>query len=472
MKFGKLLPVILALLLALSACAESSVANRISFYYQLDGGITDMPGKWDRMLADRLQALYGHDRIYENASTNSYLTGRGCVLFSYSHAYQYLFGRAQTEADMADILYNYIAVNPKWSNSGSSASPPNAATYYASYLTGRGITRLASDQYGTFTSLSTLLNSGKGVCIISVRGYHDVIAVGTTTHDGVQYVHIVDSILSGTLNTDRLSTAYSMDFGTVYSRSNAGSYNRDVHEYWVSYSDFSSKCTIKSAFRAGKAPAANPLRAESTRLVLTAGQSGQIRLSRGGAAVTEAEFVSSAPGVCSVNESGLVTFVSEGYARVTCRDTSGSTASVDVYCYTCAGGQIIDAKEGIPLPLPTVTGALPDGCFAAADEEGLTDVRVYTADGKELFRVSAIVRIGEGGRVLNLPPSLVTVGERAFEGCAAEIVRVPASVKSIAPYAFAGSNVKYVILATNRTAYAENSFPKGTVFITDPTAFD
>ncbi len=81
-------------------CAdESSNVGRIHFYYQYDGAPADEPGKWDILLKDRLQALYGHDSIYYGKGTSMYMTGRACRLFSYCHAYQYLLGYAETEAE-------------------------------------------------------------------------------------------------------------------------------------------------------------------------------------------------------------------------------------------------------------------------------------------------------------------------------------------------------------------------------------
>ena len=115
----RLLALCAALLLALGAFdvrAESYVraSSRINFYYQHDGGGRNEKSVWDSLLENRLLALYGHGEIYHDATTDRYLTGRGCCLFSFSHAYQYLRGYAATKSRMADILFEFLSVKPLW----------------------------------------------------------------------------------------------------------------------------------------------------------------------------------------------------------------------------------------------------------------------------------------------------------------------------------------------------------------------
>ena len=90
MSLKRLLALCAALLLALGAFdvrAESYVraSSRINFYYQHDGGGRNEKSVWDSLLENRLLALYGHGEIYHDATTDRYLTGRGCCLFSFSH---------------------------------------------------------------------------------------------------------------------------------------------------------------------------------------------------------------------------------------------------------------------------------------------------------------------------------------------------------------------------------------------------
>ncbi len=316
------------LLLCAYAVSETwgDASSRVNFYYQYDGGTTDEPGTYDLLLADRLKALCGHDSIYYNSNTNKYLTGRGCCLFSFAHAYQYLCGYSGSNALKADILYRFLSTKPVWSDTGSSLSPPNAAGIYAQSLAAQPGVNSYGASLSTFSKLKAFFEGRQSVLIMNVPG-HYFCAVGCIEHGGVQYVQVIDSTLSGTIRTGRCTQAKSFDFSQTYTPANVLNYAAGVHQYWLPYSEFSSKCRIKYAYRAAKAPAVNPLTTDRDELILLAGESAPMNIQ---GTDRELEYICSDETVASGSEGGVVHALAPGRACVTCRIKGSPGISLDI----------------------------------------------------------------------------------------------------------------------------------------------
>ncbi len=456
---------LIVLVLGLSALAhasqDASVSSRISFYYQYEGGARSTEGFWDRMLKDRLLALYGHDTIYPYS--DKFLTGRGCCLFSFSHAYQYLCGYAGTAQAKADILYNYLSVKPVWSNTGSSMSPPNAASYYASYLKNTPGVSLYTGSLDTYAKLQSFLNTGKSVVIVNVPG-HYVIAVGCTKYNGVEYVHIVDSLLSATIKTGRLSRGMSMDFSVTFTPANSASYQAAVHEYWVPYSQIASSCKLKYAFRTGGTPAPFVLSTQKNELLLKAGQQADIVFTNTDELMA---YTSLDEDVCTVDESGRVTAVSPGLTDVVCVSLADSRHSlvIPVYCVDAEEEQLCLLYPGESAPDPAVEGPLPDGAaIVSPDEEQISSaVRVeikqlLDAFGDTVCEIRVTVIALDREHVIVLGSGIAEIGEEAFADGAYQAVAVPASVQNIGPLAFAAPDLQVVFVQSESTAFSSDAF--------------
>jgi len=282
-------------------------------------------------------------------------------------------------------------------------------------------------------------------------------------------VHIVDSTMSGSIAVNRLSTAYSMDFSTEINRSNIYSYAKNTFEYWVEYSHFADVCRLKAALYVGKTPAIAPLRTAESTFVLLNGASKQIKFSSGGE--VSVSYSSSDTSVATVSSKGVVKAVGGGSCRITCSDGT-YTAYIDVYSAKYTDKQIIMLDSLDKLPLPAIEGALPNGCFATAESNGVTTVTVFSPSGSELFEITALLLNKDDPDILRIPATVKTIEANAFEGISAKYVLFPAGVETVAAKAFANSEVTFAIFESSNTVYASDSFPKGAYKVVAPHVFE
>ena len=438
-------------ILALCACVSAALAagytdasQRIHFYNQTDGAPQDQAGKWDLLLAPKLQKLYGHSEIYNDKSTSRYLTGRGCCLFSFSHAYQYLMGYAYTDEDMANVLYKYLSIKPVWSNTGSTCSPPNAISMYAAYLGKQnGVTRYTGS-LSSYSKLQSFFNGSKGVCIVHAPG-HYIIAVGVTEHDGVKYVQIVDSIMVGTLKSGRCSWAMSMDFSTTYTAANAPYYTENVHQYWLPYDQFQSKCDIPCAFYTGALPPTYEIKADRQYVALNVSSGEAVKLTL---TVTDAPagavpvFVSDNDDIAVVTQDGVISAVGIGVTRIRCalNVNLNKYLYVPVYCYDICGnlGCVIGEGETPPVHI----GELPPSWQEArtVEETAWYDkviCSVTDETGRELYRTYVMCVKADAPGVMRLPQNILKTetGALALDG------------------------IKLVILENENAVYEDGAFP-------------
>ena len=473
----------LILVLALSAgfvChAQSYVkaSSRINFYYQHEGGARNEPGIWDTMLRDRLLALSGHNSIYYDSSTDRYLTGRGCCLFSFAHAYQYLLGYAASASQKAGILYKYLSIKPVWSNKNSTLSPPNAHTFYAAYLAKQsGVRTYSKSKLNSFSALRNFFEGGKGVLIVNAPG-HYIIAVGAVKHGGTEYVQVVDSILSATVRTGRLSYGKSMDFSVTYTPDNASRYEEKVHEYWIPYSEFKSRCTVRYAFTSGSAPRENRFKLVKDTVLLPEGQTYTLTL-EGTADILAYESLD--PEICTVDAMGALNWLDEGQAqvRIYAPDNPQNEVYADIYCIQPEENPTVIAETGRAVPDPFSLD-LPNGakveCDPAVPETtGMTEA-VYTildSYGDAVWSTLAQLAVIDPDKLLLLPEGLKTVETGAFEENGAESVYIPETVIRLESGAFDHTNVRIVIAACQETALQSGAFPEGTSVICDKAAIE
>lgn len=452
-----------ALLLIASASAATYVDadTRVRYYYQYEGAPKDSAGTWDKLLADKLYALYGHNSIYMDSSTSKYLTGRGCCLFSFSHAWQFLLGKSSGQTAQAAILYGYLKQNPKWSNTGSTTSPPNAASYYASYLGKQsGITSYSVSNLKTYSSLSSFFNGGRGCIIVNAPG-HYILAVGCTTYNGTQYVQIVDSVLSGTIRTGRCTLAKSMDFSTTYTPANAETYTPKVHQYWLPYSQFSTQCKLSYAYKSSASPGEIKLKAEKSSLLLARGGSAAINVTGTSEALT---YSSSNTSICTVSSSGLVTAKAAGEAQIVCSVKSNPYYStvVTVMVFEVPDTETILAEIGKPIEFNPV---LPAGATAGldsayVDEPGVTDIsaHIYDKYGDVVKTVTLTVICPDFGTTLSIPATVTHIYGEAFSQTGMEYIILPESVEYIGERAFADSGLKAVIVLNGDCAISSAAF--------------
>ncbi len=466
-----LLSLVLALLLPPPARAEYiDPASRISYYYQHDGGARSVEGKWDRLLADRLYALCGHSTIYPY--TDQYLTGRGCCLFTFAHAWQFLLGYAAGDAAKSDILYRYLSQKPVWSNTGSTLSPPKAASYYASYLKKQNGVTQYTGSLSTYKLLSAFLSGGQSCVIVNAPG-HYILATGCTVYQGVQYVQVVDSILSATVKSDRLSRGMSLDFSYAITPANAGQLQAAVHCYWLPYSEFASRCQLKYAFRRQTQAAPS---AKYSEYILAPGQSAQIELLN---APEQMQYQSLDETVCSVSADGLITALSPGRAQILCLSAQSSARDVeiDVYCALLPPRPTLIAALGETPPEPFYEGELPVGAVFSLSETpqeiGAYDCDLNLSDkrGNVWMSVPALYVVLDPGRLMLLPPGVSVIEQNAFEGTNACALALPGGVQSVQAGAFAGSAIRIVFMESASTRIDEAAFDPGVVLCDDYDAF-
>lgn len=461
-----------ALVFVLCLCAWASASTwcdtsgRINYYYQYDGAPADEPGVYDLLLAERLKARYGHDSIYYDSSTSRYLTGRGCGLFSFAHAYQYLCGRAMSLQEKADILYNYLAVHPVWSNTSSSMSPPNGVSYYRSYLAGRSGISTYSGDLSTFSRLRSFFEGSRSVIIINAPG-HFIIGTGVTTYQGEQYVLVVDSVMSGTLREGRLTRGMSLDFSTVYTPYNAPAYAESVHQYWIPYSQFASKCKIRYAFVAGSIPPPPAVKPEKTELILFAGDTETIHLQSGS---LPAVFETETPDICRVDENGIVTALKPGRGRVILTNPDEAeifSAAVEVYVIALPEEAVRVIRPGADIGGYPFEGELPEGAYAVyGDTDTLTPgvrtvhISTYTAGSDPVHEGDVILIVMNESRLVFLPSQTVLIEEEAFADISALFAVIPESVSRISSGAFAGTPLQAAFVLNPDAVVAADAFPE------------
>ena len=462
----------LLILLALSAgalCHAQSYVNaagRINFYYQHDGGGRNQPGVWDALLRNRLLAISGHDSIYYNDKTDRFLTGRGCCLFSFAHAYQYLKGYAASSAQKADILYQFLSIKPVWSASGSTLSPPNAHSYYAAYLLKLGGIRQYTGELDTFSRLQSFFEGNRSVIIVNAPG-HYIIAVGARRYGGVQYVQVVDSIMSATVRSSRITYGKSMDFSVTYTESNAALYEADVHSYWIPYSQFAAKCKLRYAFYTGSAPRENNFKLIKDKIILPEGQTTNLALQ---SAADILAYETSDPNVCEVDGLGRLIWMGEGKAsvRVYAPDNPQNEAYAEVYCIRPRRDTLVIADAGARTDNPFADISLPHGAKIVYDPFAPQSAGVYKTlyrfvdpDGDTVCEVPVTLAVVEKNGLFILPDGLRLIERGAFDGVPFATLVVPASVTHIESGAFSESGITLVLAACGETAVETGAFPEG-----------
>ncbi len=461
-----------------SAAYDTLGAGRIGFYYQYEGGGKDQPGTYDRLLASRLYALCGHSTIYMNSSTSKYITGRGCGLLAHAHAYQFLLGRADTFEQRADILYKFLKIQPVWSNTGSSLSPPNAEYIYDNFLASRsGVTRY-NGNLNTASAVQAFFEGGRSVAIVHVPN-HYVCAIGCKSHNGTKYIHIVDSAITGTIASGRLQKAYSLDFSTVYTPSNVLQYSGQVFEYYLPWSEFTKTGTsIKAEFRAkfvaGSMPAYHLIPAKD-ELILAEGGSAQIEITNSAEVIA---YTSSDVNVCTVSAGGLVTYVGPGTATVTCGeiDALRNSCTVTVSCVKPkTSGALVAGLGETPVPV-LEAGSLPAGAhFLLSDSDTSyvsarpVTVKLMDKYSTEVARYTLTLAVISPEGILELPMGLKAIEGEAFSGAAFDTLVIPPGVTQIGAGAFDGISPQVVFCAS--PGLVSGMFGPDTAVVDDPAAY-
>lgn len=315
------------LIFLLCACAYADTycdtSSRINYFYQLDGGNTDEEGTYDKLLVPVIREITNGAHTSIVPWDNLYLTGRGCDLFSFGHAYQYLTGYKSGYQGRADALAVFLRGIPGqphiWNTNNplSTLNPPKACSYYAATLAKQSGVKKYSGSTGTFSGLCTLFAGCRGVCIVNVGG-HYVIAVGCTMHDGVGYVLIVDSIMSATLRKNRCGYGYSFDFSTRYDDTNAKQLEPTVHQYWLPYSKF-AKCSVNYAFYVGEAPHNYIIQSPYKKgAAVITGETLDLEVYEWNGYTDAFLYESADEAVATVDENGILTAVGPGQTTVNC----------------------------------------------------------------------------------------------------------------------------------------------------------
>ena len=439
------------LMLCLFARADTycDTSGRINYFYQLDGGKTDEEGTYDKLLVPVIRDITGGAHTSIVPKDNKYLTGRGCDLFSYGHAYQYLLGYAGSTQAKANILGIYLrgksGQSHTWSSSAiSTLNPPNACSLYAATLDAQTGVSKYSGSTGTFSGLTKLFNGCRGLCIVNAPG-HYIIAVGCTVHDGVEYVLIVDSIMSATLRDSRCGYGYSFDFSTRYDQSNARFIEADIHQYWMPYSTFKAKCTIKYSFYVGSEPKSysidSPYR---NAAVVPVGGSLDLAVTESVVSGGTFHFCSENTDIARVDESGIITGIHAGETVVTCYNDSAcysdgepfAVLSVPVYvCEFVEPGSVYLMDSGI---YPDIASGcfLPDCVRYDWDEDG--SVIVGDCYGNVFF-TSFYRLMNQDAAYLRIPASVEIVEEEAFALVPVSYILADNPDVIISPDAFDGS---------------------------------
>ena len=438
------------LMLCLFARADTycDTSGRINYFYQLDGGNTDEEGTYDKLLVPVIREITGGAHTCIVPKDNQYLTGRGCDLFSFGHAYQYLLGYAGGLQAKADVLAKYLrgisGQSHSWSSSAiSTLNPPSAASLYAATLDKQSGVSKYQKSTGTFDGLRNLFNGCRGVCIVNAPG-HYIIAVGCTVHDGVEYVLIVDSIMSATLRDSRCGYGYSFDFSTRYDQSNARFIEADIHQYWMPYSTFKAKCTIKYSFYVGTEPKSYSIDSPYKNAAVTA-VGNKLNL-----CVTESvesgglfHFISEDPSVAQVDENGIITGISAGETVIICYNDSAcysdgepfAVLTVPVYiCEYVEPGSFYLMENGIYPDV--ISGCFLPGCVRCDwSEDG--SVTVGDSYGNVFFTLFYHL-IHEDSGYLRIPAYVEIVEDEAFSLVPVSCILADNPDVIISPSAFDG----------------------------------
>lgn len=448
----RLTVVILILLLCVCACADTycDTSSRINYFYQLDGGKTDEEGTYDKLLVPVIREITNGAHTSIVPWDNKYLTGRGCDLFAYGHAYQYLCGYAGSMQQKADVLAVYLrgisGQSHTWSTSNplSTLNPPRACALYAATLDKQpGVSRY-SKATGTFGDLYTLFNGCRAACIVNVGG-HYVIAVGCTEHEGVKYVLIVDSVMSATLRSDRRGYGYSFDFSTRYDETNARQNEALVHQYWLPYSAF-QKCTINYAFYVGQAPRIYLLDSPYKKgAAAIAGETLDLCVSDKNGLVEDYVFEAADPSVATVDENGILTAVAPGETTVSCHSADNPYQVLTIPVYVCdwvhPGAAYImkdgirpEVLSGFDLPASFSVDWTEDGTAVIAD-----------AYGNEFGSMQYTVFDPEAGGFTHLGAAVGFIGDSAFTDSAVRYVLIDNPGITVSFNAFDGDTELYFL---------------------------
>lgn len=443
-------PVALALVLLLCfvACADTycNTGGRINYFYQLDGGKTDEEGTYDKLLVPVIRDITNGAHSSIVPKDNKYLTGRGCDLFSYGHAYQYLLGYAGSTQAKANILAIYLrgksGQSHTWSSSAvSTLNPPSACALYAATLDAQPGINKYSGSVGTFSGLAGLFNGCRGLCIVNAPG-HYVCAVGCTVHEGKQYVLIVDSIMSATLRNDRCGYGYSYDFSMRYDQSNAKQLEAAVHQYWMPYDTFRAKCTIKYSFYVGTAPKSYKLDSPYREAaVVREGDSFDLCVYEMSGYDDAFYFESADPSVATVDENGIITAVTPGETVIRCYSDGTSFSQgnpiqvLDIPVYICEKlntDYVYLMQDGI-YPEVLLGCTLP-GCVRVYWSEDGTAV-IGDIYGNEFFSEKYRL-IDKSARRVVLASSVTSVEYEAFADVPVDYVFADNADIEISPDAF------------------------------------
>lgn len=442
--------VFVLLMLCLFARADTycDTSGRINYYYQLDGGKTDEEGTYDKLLVPVIRDITGGAHSYIVPKDNQYLTGRGCDLFSFAHAYQYLMGYAGSTQAKVNVLAGYLrgisGQSHSWSSSAiSTLNPPSAASLYAATLDRQSGVSKYQKSTGTFAGLRDLFNGCRGVCIVNAPG-HYIIAVGCTVHDGVEYVLIVDSIMSATLRDSRCGYGYSFDFSTRYDQSNARFIEADVHQYWMPYSTFKAKCTIKYSFYVGTEPKSYFIDSPYKNAAVAAvGSSLDLCVTESVGSGGTFHFISEDPSVAQVDENGIITGIGTGETAIICYNDAAcysdgepfTVLSVPVYvCEFVEPGSVYLMEDGV-YPDVAYGCFLPDCVRFDWSEDG----RVTVGDCYgNVFFTSFYRLIDENIPYLHIPAYVELIEAEAFSLVPVSYILADNPDVIISPSAFDG----------------------------------
>lgn len=221
-----------------TALAYIDTASRISYYQQykdatyVGENVATGPftsGYWDA----QLKAKYNIE-VAKNPNGNyKYLSNRGCRLFTYGHAVQWLTGKKAGGSRQLEILYEFLAV---------SKDPPNANSKYANYLVSQYGSKYGIKKVSVSKSWSSVKSHfDNGGVIVYNSGGHIALAVGYTERtiggSTKQLIQLVDSSIRSTAKRVPSGVSYSGGFGTTY-RKSALPGSSSHGQMWVTYSDF------------------------------------------------------------------------------------------------------------------------------------------------------------------------------------------------------------------------------------------
>lgn len=216
-----------------NAYAYTDTADRIAYYQQYRGAtyvgddVATGPftsGYWDAA---------GLTVAKEPGGSYMYLSNRGCRLFAYGHAVQWLTGEKASSTRQIQILSEFLQVDN---------DPPNANDEYASYLVSKygskyGIKKVSVTK--SWAAVTAHFDNG-GVIIMGGDG-HISLAVGYTERviggKSTKLIQVVDSTIRSRAKRVSSGVSYSGGFGTTYTKSSLPG-SSAYGQMWITYDDF------------------------------------------------------------------------------------------------------------------------------------------------------------------------------------------------------------------------------------------